>query len=62
MTADLARYVAELGLSQHHKYLMGIARPAIEIIAATTAVSVGCSKLGGSPDLPASAPEGARQS
>jgi uncharacterized protein DUF1963 len=53
MAADLAGYVAELGLDEHREYLLGIARPSVEIITADAPVTRGCSKLGGSPDLPA---------
>lgn len=52
MVADLTRYVAELGLEDHREHLLRIARPSIEIITADVRVSRGCSKFGGSPDLP----------
>src|SRR5262249_33519287 len=53
MAADLASYVNELGLGEHSKFLLGIARPSVEIITAGDPVTRGCSKFGGSPDLPA---------
>jgi hypothetical protein len=52
MAADLAPYITEVGLGVHRKYLLGIARPSVEIITAGTPVTKGCSKFGGSPDLP----------
>lgn len=52
MTADLERHIAELDLDEHRDYLLGIARPTVDIVAANTQVTDGCSKFGGSPDLP----------
>lgn len=52
METDLARYVTELGLDEHRTYLLGIARPSVEILAAEAPVTRGCSKFGGAPDLP----------
>ena len=52
MTASLASYIDELGLDEHRDYLLGIARPSVEIITVTAPITQGCSKLGGSPDLP----------
>ncbi|MCI0638602.1 MAG: DUF1963 domain-containing protein [Gemmataceae bacterium] len=52
MAADFAAHVAELGLGEHRGYLSEFARPSIEIITADAPVIKGCSKLGGSPDLP----------
>jgi uncharacterized protein YwqG len=39
-------------LGEHREYLSGIARPSVEILTAKARVSKGCSKFGGSPDLP----------
>jgi uncharacterized protein YwqG len=50
--ADLATYVSELGLGKHREYLLGIARPSVEIVTAKARLTKGCSKFGGSPDLP----------
>ncbi|MBI3866390.1 MAG: DUF1963 domain-containing protein [Planctomycetia bacterium] len=52
MSTDLASYLSEHGLDEHREYLMGIARPSVEIITGTARVSMGCSKFGGSPELP----------
>ena len=52
MAADPASYVTELGLGEHREHLLGIARPSVEIITADAPVTDGCSKFGGSPDLP----------
>src|SRR2546425_680509 len=52
MAADLARYVTELGLGEHREYLLGIARPSVEVIIAKARITKGCSKFGGSPDVP----------
>ena len=49
---DLVTYASELGLGQHHDYLVNIARPSVEILRANAPMAAGCSKLGGSPDLP----------
>lgn len=53
METDLSRYISELGLDEHREYLLGIARPSIEILTTTAPVTGGCSRFGGSPDLPA---------
>lgn len=53
METDLERYISELGLDQHRAYLLGIARPSIEILTLQSPVTRGCSKFGGPPDLPA---------
>lgn len=53
MANRLAGYITDLGLGEHRNYLLGIARPSIEIITAYAPVSHGCSKFGGSPELPA---------
>lgn len=50
--ADLERHIADLGLDEHLDYLLGVARPTIQIVKASTPVTLGCSKFGGSPDLP----------
>jgi len=39
-------------LGEHREYLLGIARPSVEIITADAPVTKGCSKFGGSPDVP----------
>jgi hypothetical protein len=52
MTADLVRYVSAFGLDQHTEYLLGIARPSVEIVTESAPIDVGRSKLGGSPDVP----------
>jgi hypothetical protein len=52
MAADLASYVTDLDLGENREYLSGIARPSVEIIIAGAPVTKGCSKFGGSPDLP----------
>jgi len=52
MAAGLMSYITELGLGEHRDYLSGIARPSVEIITADAPVTKGCSKFGGSPDLP----------
>jgi uncharacterized protein YwqG len=52
MATDLARHVTEFGLDDHREYLLGIARPCVEIFTATAAITKGCSRVGGSPDLP----------
>lgn len=52
MTTDLASYLTELGLDEHRNYLSSLARPSVEIIAADVPAFMGCSKFGGSPDLP----------
>lgn len=52
MSADLTSYVCELGLDDHREYLLGIARPCVEILTAKARVAKGCSKFGGKPDLP----------
>ena len=49
---DLSGYVTELGLDDHHEYLLSVARPSIEIITVEAPITKGCSKFGGSPDLP----------
>lgn len=53
MASDLAGYVSKLGLGEHREHLLGIARPSVEILTAKARVAKGCSKFGGSPDLPA---------
>lgn len=53
MPADLARYITELKLDKYRDFLLGIARPSIEILDADVPVTRGCSKFGGSPDVPA---------
>jgi hypothetical protein len=50
---DLASCISEFGLDDHRAYLLGVARPAIEILTAETPVTPGCSKFNGTPDLPA---------
>jgi uncharacterized protein YwqG len=52
VAADLATYVTELGLGEQREFLLRIARPSVEIISAEVPVAKGCSKCGGSPDLP----------
>lgn len=53
METDLSSYIGELGLDEHRDYLLGVARPSIEILTAKAPVTRGCSKFGGSPDVPA---------
>jgi hypothetical protein len=53
MAAYLTSYVSELGLGEHQEYLLGMARPSVEILTAKARVTKGCSKFGGAPDLPA---------
>jgi uncharacterized protein YwqG len=50
---DLSGYISELGLGEHREYLLRVARPSIEILTARVPVTRGCSKFGGSPDVPA---------
>lgn len=52
MAGDFASVVSELGLGEHREFLMGIARPCVEIFTAKAQVTKGCSKFGGAPDLP----------
>ncbi len=52
MAVDLASCVSELGLDDHRDYLLGIARPSVEMLTAKARATKGCSKFGGSPDLP----------
>jgi uncharacterized protein YwqG len=52
MAADLADSIRNHGLAAHREYLSEIARPSIEIIPAYAPFTKGCSKFGGSPDLP----------
>ncbi len=44
--------VASSELAEHGEYLRGIVRPSIEIVRTESAKSLGCSRLGGVPDLP----------
>lgn len=53
MASDLASYIAELGLGEHREYLLNVARPSVEIITTQAPITEGCSKFGGSPDVPA---------
>lgn len=52
MAMGLPEYVTELGLEGHREFLLGIARQSVEILTASDPVTKGCSKFGGSPDLP----------
>lgn len=54
MAADLSKLITKLGLGDHRDFLFGIARPSIEMVTVTTRIARGCSKFGGSPDLPIS--------
>jgi len=53
MTAHLTNSLKELGLDKCREYLLSIARPSVEILTANAAVTPGCSKFGGAPDVPA---------
>ncbi|HYR09501.1 MAG TPA: YwqG family protein [Longimicrobium sp.] len=53
MTADLESCIREFGLDEHRGYLLDVARPSIAILTTQDPVPPGCSKFGGSPDLPA---------
>lgn len=52
MADVLDDYLTELGLDDYRKHLLSMARPSVEIITASAPVTRGCSKFGGSPDLP----------
>ena len=52
MAAALESYLNDFGLSEHREFLLGIARPSVEILTTKDQVSRACSKFGGSPDLP----------
>lgn len=53
MTAALTRSISKQGLDEYRDFLLSVARPTVELIAADTAVTPTCSKFGGVPDLPA---------
>ena len=50
---DLAKAIKSHGLETHRKFLLGIARVSVDIIQGKSRVTRGCSKFGGSPDVPA---------
>jgi len=52
MGHELTDYIKELGLDDYHEFLHSIARPTVEIITTSAPVTPGCSKFGGSPDVP----------
>lgn len=53
MLDDLMNHVGALGLDKYRTHLSRIARPSVEILVAKTPPTIGCSKFGGMPDLPA---------
>lgn len=56
LVSDFATYLTELGLDEHCDELLAMARPSVEILTANGRAEKGCSKFGGSPDLPADMP------
>lgn len=47
MMSKLSSFVNVLGLSDHREYLMGVARPAVEILFGKAPLTTGCNKIGG---------------
>jgi uncharacterized protein YwqG len=50
---ELNKHITDLALDRYREFLLKIARPSIELTASHAAITSGCSKFGGSPDLPA---------
>lgn len=52
MQDQLMKCVREFGLDAHSEFLRSIARPSVEITKTKGAITRGCSKFGGTPDVP----------
>ncbi len=52
MYEQLMNGIREFGLDAHRDFLLSMARPSIEITKTNNAITPGCSKFGGIPDVP----------
>lgn len=52
MAGNLEGLITQLGLGEYSSVLHGVAKPSIELIDSGDAITPGCSKFGGSPDVP----------
>src|SRR4051812_767463 len=52
MLTEMQQYITELELDEYREVLLAMANPSIELITSEFAITLGCSKFGGSPDLP----------
>ena len=52
MTENLPKLIAELGLDKYADALLRMSKPTIELVPSESDIHLGCSKFGGSPDVP----------
>src|SRR5262249_7259663 len=54
MSTNLAKRIVSLGLEDARDALMAMSKPSIELHTSQSPITPGCSKFGGTPDLPSS--------